>query len=91
MTNDVHIPNAGAPDPELKNSPIFDHESFETEAADLELETGVCYFNATRSVMSFAAAMRYCVVKSAASGYASGPADPVEQMNQVEVPREHWR
>jgi Protein of unknown function (DUF1496) len=45
MTNDVHIPNAGAPDPELKNSPIFDHESFETEAADLELETGVCYFN----------------------------------------------
>ena len=45
MANDVHIPNAGAPDPELKNSPIFDHESFETEAADLELETGVCYFN----------------------------------------------
>ena len=45
MAHDVHIPNAGAPDPELKNSPIFDHESFETEAADLELETGVCYFN----------------------------------------------
>lgn len=30
-------------------------------------------------------------MKGAASGYASGPADPVEQMNQVEIPREHWR
>ncbi len=45
MANDVHIKDVGAPDPELKNSPIFDHESLETEAVDLELETGVCYFN----------------------------------------------
>lgn len=45
MTERIHAPNVGAPDPELKNSPIFDHESEEYEYADLELETGVCYFN----------------------------------------------
>ncbi len=45
MTEYVHIPKVGAPDPELRNSPIFDHESEEYEAADLELEAGVCYFN----------------------------------------------
>ena len=45
MTQRIDVPNVGAPDPELKNSPIFDHESEEIEYADLELETGVCYFN----------------------------------------------
>jgi hypothetical protein len=39
-----HIPQVGAPDPELKNSPILDE--FDDELPDeLELETGVCYFN----------------------------------------------
>jgi hypothetical protein len=33
----------GAPDPELKNSPIFDE--YEEISLDLELEEGVCYFN----------------------------------------------
>jgi hypothetical protein len=33
----------GAPDPELKNSPIFDE--YDEPSLDLELETGVCYFN----------------------------------------------
>lgn len=33
----------GAPDPELKNSPIFDE--YEELSLDLELEEGVCYFN----------------------------------------------
>ena len=39
MTQRIDVPNVGAPDPELKNSPIFDHESEEYEYADLELET----------------------------------------------------
>ena len=33
----------GAPDPELKTSPIFDE--YEEISLDLELEVGACYFN----------------------------------------------
>ena len=40
----THIPQVGAPDPELKTSPIFDEDE-EDISPDLELETGVCYFN----------------------------------------------
>jgi hypothetical protein len=40
----LHLPQAGAPDPELKNSPILDDVDEEL-ADELELETGVCYFN----------------------------------------------
>jgi hypothetical protein len=43
MTN--HVTQVGAPDPELKNSPIFDE--YEEVSLDLELETGACYFNNT--------------------------------------------
>ena len=39
-------PRVGAPDPELKNSPIFDSTDFDELSLDLELESGVCYFNA---------------------------------------------
>jgi len=39
-------PRVGAPDPELKNSPIFDSADWDEMSLDLELETGVCYFNA---------------------------------------------
>ncbi|RPI46655.1 MAG: hypothetical protein EHM59_06895 [Betaproteobacteria bacterium] len=35
--------NVGAPDPELKTSPILDAE--EQETLDAELEAGACYFN----------------------------------------------
>jgi hypothetical protein len=38
----------GAPDPELKTSPVFDHDSEETDYADLELEEGACYYNGKR-------------------------------------------
>jgi hypothetical protein len=37
------VPQVGAPDPEHKNSPIVDEE--EELSLDLELESGVCYFN----------------------------------------------
>jgi hypothetical protein len=36
-------PQVGAPDPELKNSPIFVEE--DEVSLDLELEAGACYFN----------------------------------------------
>jgi hypothetical protein len=39
------LPMVGAPDPELKNSPIFDDSDADELSLDLELETGVCYFN----------------------------------------------
>ncbi len=38
------IPQAGAPDPSLRTSPIFDENEDEL-SLDLGLETGVCYFN----------------------------------------------
>jgi hypothetical protein len=38
-----HVPEVGAPDPELNTSPIIDE--YEELSLDLELETGVCYFN----------------------------------------------
>jgi hypothetical protein len=37
------LPQVGAPDPELNTSPIFDPD--DDISPDLELETGVCYFN----------------------------------------------
>jgi hypothetical protein len=39
----THLPQVGAPDPELWTSPIFDEE--DEASLDLELESGVCYFN----------------------------------------------
>jgi hypothetical protein len=45
MTERINVPDVGAPDPEQKNSPIFDRESDEFEWLDFELEIGVCYFN----------------------------------------------
>jgi hypothetical protein len=37
----------GAPDPERRTSPILDHDSDTEEALEgnLEVESGVCYFN----------------------------------------------
>lgn len=37
------IPDVGAPDPELKTSPVIEED--EELSLDLELESGVCYFN----------------------------------------------
>lgn len=41
------LPEVGAPDPELKNSPIIDESEYgETVGSpDLELEAPACYFN----------------------------------------------
>lgn len=39
-------PQVGAPDPELKTSPIIDEDDADEELSlELELEAGVCYFN----------------------------------------------
>jgi hypothetical protein len=43
MKMQPEIQSVGAPDPELKTSPILDNE--EEETLDSELEAGVCYFN----------------------------------------------
>lgn len=42
-----HVPQVGAPDPERRTSPIFDNAEDQELSLDLELETGVCYFNDT--------------------------------------------
>ena len=41
------MPQLGAPDAELKNSPIIDEAEYDEHAAGpaLELEEGACYFN----------------------------------------------
>jgi len=41
--NNTCRPQVGAADPELKTSPILDED--EEFSLDLELESGVCYFN----------------------------------------------
>lgn len=38
-----HLPEVGAPDPELLTSPIFDE--YDEISLDMELEAGACYFN----------------------------------------------
>lgn len=45
MSERVNKPQVGAPDPELKTSPIFDDEDREGLSLDTELEEGYCYFN----------------------------------------------
>ena len=41
------LPQVGAPDPELKNSPIIDEVEYDAEEATpgLETEAPACYFN----------------------------------------------
>lgn len=41
------LQQVGAPDPELKTSPIIDESEYDETAAsrDLELESAACYFN----------------------------------------------
>jgi hypothetical protein len=39
------VPRVGAPDPELRNSPIFDSSDSDSLSLDRELEAGQCYFN----------------------------------------------
>ncbi|GMR17691.1 MAG: hypothetical protein BMS9Abin33_0084 [Gammaproteobacteria bacterium] len=45
MTTSNLSPNVGAPDPELRNSPIFDDSDRDFLSLDLELESNACYFN----------------------------------------------
>lgn len=46
---DQRMPQVGAPDPELRTSPIFDElDVDETPSLDFELESGACYFNGVR-------------------------------------------
>ena len=47
MSGTSHIRQVGAPDPEMRNSPIFDEADADELSLDLELEAGVCYFNGT--------------------------------------------
>ena len=46
MAGPVHVPNVGAMDPELRNSPIA--QEFDEDAEDVNLQApvrAVCYFN----------------------------------------------
>jgi hypothetical protein len=47
------MPQVGAPDPELKNSPIVDHSEFDDRDGlfDVETESGACYFNGAAFVI----------------------------------------
>lgn len=44
----VDVADVGAPDPELKNSPVIDSEIEEGEFSGADRETEVCYFNDIR-------------------------------------------
>ena len=45
MTTTERPAQVGAPDPELKTSPIFDEDDREFPSLDAELAEGLCYFN----------------------------------------------
>jgi hypothetical protein len=45
MPDTFNTTQVGAPDPDLKTSPIFDEEDREGISMDSELEEGFCYFN----------------------------------------------
>ena len=45
MNEISNLPRVGAPDPEMKTSPIFDDVGKEDLSLDQELEIGCCYFN----------------------------------------------
>jgi hypothetical protein len=45
MTKHIPAPSVGAPDPALRNSPIFDSTNADEPSLDYELESGTCYFN----------------------------------------------
>lgn len=45
MSHKGSAPDLGAPDPEQKNSPIFDGSDSDELSLDREFEEGVCYFN----------------------------------------------
>lgn len=42
------VPHVGAPDPELRTSPIFDDRDDELPSLDMELETSGCLYNGVR-------------------------------------------
>jgi hypothetical protein len=50
MPKHHHAPQVGAPDPELRTSPILDRGEEEGSelSLDSELESGACYFNDRR-------------------------------------------
>ena len=41
----IDVQDVGAPDPELRNSPIVDYDIEELEFTDYETDTGFCHFN----------------------------------------------
>jgi len=45
MTRHIDVTEVGAPDPELRTSPIFDDAAEDVSSYDFDLEGGVCYFN----------------------------------------------
>ena len=45
MNESGRLLQVGSPDPEHRNSPIFDDADRDELSHDLELEQGVCYFN----------------------------------------------
>lgn len=51
MTTSHQAPQVGAPDPELRNSPIIDARDSGELSLDTELESDACYFNNQRFVI----------------------------------------
>jgi len=48
IMKNIDVADVGAPDPELKNSPVLDSEIEEGEFFGADRETQVCYFNGIR-------------------------------------------
>jgi hypothetical protein len=48
MIKSRDVPQVGAPDPELKTSPIFEGADEELPSLDMEIETAGCLYNSVR-------------------------------------------
>ena len=48
MTRHINLTDVGAPDSDLKNSPIFDDAAEDSSSYDFDMESDACYFNDVR-------------------------------------------
>lgn len=45
MTRHINVVEVGAPDPELRNSPVFDDTAQDSSTYEFDVESSLCYFN----------------------------------------------
>ena len=73
MTDHEVAPDVGAPDPELKNSPILDGTMMISPCLKLKAAFATSTTLAIRSVSMYATVTSRCAVTNAVSGFVKAP------------------